>query len=286
MGFDFGGFGDANLSEGFVEWLVDERWVDVGLHFGRLWDYYHNSMHDMRVAAGVDRAVSESSKGYVQSQECGLPARITGVAYSSSQLSSGQRVEDIQRKEVVIENDIGWRINAMVDFLFGKGVGFVSKSPDAGKRREIEEIVKAVFSSNGGIRFFQDMAVLGSVYGFVDCLVRPSEEVLVRVNPGELSEGGSLHSANSLHRSSFESILQASSRIGLELIEAPRVLPVLDENDYRKINYYVQNFYQQKNDVSGESGFLSRLFGGGAGGRRRQAGRVTEVIGEGLGQRY
>jgi hypothetical protein len=286
MGFDFGSFGDEQFSEAFVDWMVDDRWVDIGLHFGRLWNYYHNSMHDVSGAGGIGRAVNESSSGYVQSQEQGLPSRITGMVYSSRDASSGRRLEDVQRKEVVIENDIGWRINAMVDFLFGKGVVLVSKASDVGKRREIEQIIKAVFSSNGGIRFFQDMAVLGSVYGFVDCVVRPGEEVFHKVNQSGLSEGGSLHFANSLHTSSFESILQRASQIGLELLEAPRVLPVLDENDYRKIRYYVQNFYQQKNEVKGGGGFLSRLLGRTTDGKSRQVVMVTEVTGPGFWQRY
>jgi hypothetical protein len=84
----------------------------------------------------------------------------------------------VQRKEVVIENDIAWRVNATVDFLFGKPITFVSKSPDEPKSAEIESILKAVFAANGDIGFFQDMAVLGSVYGFVDCFVRPGEKII------------------------------------------------------------------------------------------------------------
>lgn len=274
VGFDFTSFGGGQLSEGFVEWLVDERSVDAGLHFGKLWDYYQNSMHETSGAGGIDRAGNETSKSYVQSQEMGLPARITGMVYSSGQMPSGRRVEDIARKEVVIENDIGWRINAMVDFLFGKGVSLVSKAPEEGKRRELEQIIKAVISANGGVGFFQDMAVLGSVYGFVDCIVRPGEGIGLEGN------------TNSICKSSFESILESASRIGLELIEAPRALPVLDENDYRKIDYYVQNFYQQKNSISGEEGFWGRLTGRGQTGRRRASSMITEIIGADCWQRY
>ena len=36
--------------------------------------------------------------------------------------SDGGQPSDIARKEVVIENDIGWRIEAMVDYLFGKAL--------------------------------------------------------------------------------------------------------------------------------------------------------------------
>ena len=286
MGFDFHNFGDGGLDESFVDWLVDEQWVDIGLHFGRLWDYYQNQMYEGSSVAGFDGRSNESSRNYVQGQEYGLPARITGVVYSGSGgVTSGRSVSDIQRKEVVIDNDITWRINAMVDFLFGKGVNFVSKSPEAGKRREIERIIKSVFAANGGVGFLQDMAVLGSVYGFVDCLVRPGEDVLLKKQHSNGSGNSSSRQFISSN-TSFESILQSASSVGLELIEAPRALPVLDENDYRKIDYYVQNFYQQKNSVSSEGGFLSRLPGGSAKSSSRERSMVTEVIGPRLWQKY
>ncbi|KKN34195.1 hypothetical protein LCGC14_0796030, partial [marine sediment metagenome] len=131
----------------------------------------------------------------------------------------------------------------------------------------------------------QDMAVLGSVYGFVDCVVRPGEEVLHHFDPTKWG-GGSNHTVDSRHTSSFDSIVRIASGIGLELIEAPRALPVLDENDYRKIRYYVQSFYQQKNDVTGQGGFLSRLLGGSDSGKQRRSVMVTEVMGPGWWQRY
>ena len=178
MSFYFRIFEDDKLNEDYAEWLVDEQSVDIGSYFGKFWDYYHNNMYETAGSAGVDVNANESSRPYVQAQEYGLPTRITGVVSLGGGVLDGRPAEDIRRKEVVIENDITWRINAMVDFLFGKGVSFVSKSPEAHKRREIEQIIKAVFNANGGVGFFQDMAVLGSVYGFVDCVVRPGEEVL------------------------------------------------------------------------------------------------------------
>ena len=285
MGFDFQIFEDDGLSEEFAEWLVDEQSVDIGSYFGKLWDYYHNNMYETAGSAGVDVNANESSRPYVQAQEYGLPARITGVvSLGAGGVLDGRPAEDIRRKEVVIENDITWRINAMVDFLFGKGVSFVSRSPEAHKRREIEQIIKAVFNANGGVGFFQDMAVLGSVYGFVDCVVRPGEEVLGNHNTG--AAAASKDATGSSSNSSFPSILQLASCFGLELIEAPRALPVLDEDDYRKINYYIQHFYQQKNSVSKSGGFLSRIFAAGSSDSSRQSVAVTEVIGPQSWQRY
>ncbi len=283
MGFDFSKFGDEGLSEAFVEWLVDEQWVDISTHFGRLWEYYQNQMYELDRIGGIDREINESSRNYIQGQELGLPARITGVVHSGAGGAlAGRAVRDIGRKEVVIENDISWRINAMVDFLFGKGVDFVSKAPKARKRREIEKILKAVFEAEAQAGFFQSMAVLGSVYGFVDCVVRPGKELLIGAKRPMSGTADSEHTFSA----SLDSILQLASRICLELIEAPRALPILDENDYRKTNYYVQNFYQQKNALSTNGGFLSQLFGGKAVGDKRQKVMVTEIIGPSVWQRY
>lgn len=287
MGFDFRKFNDEGLSEAFVEWLVDEQWVDVSNHFGRLWEYYQNQMCELSGVRGIDSKVNESSRNYVQGQECGLPARITGVIRSGAGgVLAGRAVSDIQRKEVVIENDISWRINAMVDFLFGKGVDFVSKAPGSEKRREIEKILKAVFAAEAQTGFFQNMAVLGSVYGFVDCVIRSGTELLLQTHHLNGALDNSEHTFSSSQRSSFESILQLATSMSLELIEAPRALPILDENDYGKINYYVQNFCQQKNAVSKKGSFLSRLLGGRASGDRREKVMVTEIIGSNVWQRY
>jgi len=279
MGFDLkifenGPFDDAQgrLDGEYLEWLVDERWPDIQARFGKMWEYYANSIMDSHKGGSYERKLNESGKCYVQAQEYGLPARITGVARcAEAGVFGGRPVGDIQRKEVVIENDIAWRINAAVDFLFGKPISVVSRSPDGRKRAEIEGIIKAVFSANGGIGFLQDMAVLGGVYGFVDCMVRPGREIYERIS-------------NLSQDLSYEVVLQMARAIGLELIEAPRALPVLDENDYRRVIYYVQHFQQARNGLANSGGMLWRLLGGSADKRRVVA--VTEITSADAWQRY
>ncbi len=179
MGFDFSIFNDPELDTDYIEWLVEEHSTDIQRHFTKLWEYYANRTVDKVDLGFSDRKANESGRCYLQAQEYGLPSRITGYLHSANSGVFGSRVvQDVQRKEVVIENDIAWRINAAVDFLFGKPISFVSKSPDSQKRAKTESILKAVFAANGGIGFFQDMAVLGSVYGFVDCFVRPGDKIL------------------------------------------------------------------------------------------------------------
>jgi hypothetical protein len=275
MGFMLDSFRDNQLDAEYLEWLVDEQSVVIDRHFSRLWDYYTNSMVEVTAGHAADHKVSESGRCYVQAQEYGLPARITGLAHSpQTGLFGSQPVRDIQRKEVVIENDIAWRINAAADFLFGKPISLISKAPDGQKRNEIEAVLKAVFAANGGLGFFQDMAVLGSVYGFVDCYLRPSE-VLTQ------------HASSSPQQPAFATVLQLARAIDLELIEAPRALPVLDEDDYRIIRYYVQHFHQKKNRMTRKDSFLSRILGVGTRpGDTRQIVAVTEITSPECWQRY
>lgn len=274
MAFELDVFGKDRIDAEFIQWLIDEKSPDICQHFNKLWEYYTNRISDSSVTASADRKVKETGKCYIQAQEFGLPSRITGLSHSAQAgVFAAEAVSDIQRKEVVIENDIGWRINAAVDFLFGKMINFTSKVPDSAKRAEIESIIKAVFAANGSIGFFQDMAVLGSVYGFVDCIVRPGEKILA-------------HYLNHAQTPSFNNVLDAVRTIDLELIEAPRALPVLDESDYRKIVYYIQHFRQSKNSISNNNSFISRLLSANRTGAVRCSAEVTEILSADYWQRY
>ena len=275
MAFDLRIFDDRQLDPEYIEWLVEEHSTHIQRHFAKLWEYYTNPVYDMSALSSVDRKVAESGRCYVQAQEYGLPGRITGMAHSGhAGLFGAKPLRDVQRKEVVIENDIAWRIHAGVDFLFGKPIGFVSKSPDSQKRAEIEAIIKALFAANGGVGFFQDVAVLGSVYGFVDCLVRPGDRVTE-------------YASSSSPTPSLEDALTLTQTIELELIEAPRALPILDENDYKQMRYYVQHFHLRKNSLNKRNSFLSRLLSSAKRSTSdRQVVAVTEIISSGAWQRY
>jgi len=284
MAFDFTDFKSNELNPDFVDWLVDEQWVDMQTHFGRLWDYYQNPTYSTTGLAAADAKLNESARNYVQAQEMGLPARITGIKRTqTSGLLGGKAVTDIERKEVVIENDIGWRINAMVDFLFGKSVDIVSRAEDKNRRIEIDKIIKEVFNANGGVRFFQDMAVLGAVYGFTDCIVRPGQKI-ADFTQKSITPNIKLRAFG--NDASFKQAMELVSDCGLELIEASRALPVLDEKDFRKINFYIQHFIEQKNDVGAEGGFLSRLLNGRGNNSTRRTAAVTEIISPDIWQRY
>ncbi|MGA2502244.1 MAG: phage portal protein [Tepidisphaeraceae bacterium] len=130
--------------------------------FGRLWAYYKNP-------ARVD--CPHTDRPYRQAQEWGLPARITGI-HAGSEPFTGQRAGTIQRKEIVIENDIAWRVDAMVDYLFGKPLNIRSSAADPNRRNTIDRLIHAILAHNGGILFLQQLALLGAVHGFVDVLVK------------------------------------------------------------------------------------------------------------------
>jgi hypothetical protein len=102
-------------------------------------------------------------------------------------------------------------------------------------------------------------------------MVRPGREIYERIS--NLSEN-----------LSYEVVLETARAIGLELIDAPRALPVLDENDYRKVICYVQHFQQARNRLAGKGGILWGLLGRGA--EQRQTVSVTEIISAEAWQRY
>ncbi|HWP40262.1 MAG TPA: hypothetical protein VNL70_05005, partial [Tepidisphaeraceae bacterium] len=91
---------------------IDQLLSVRAAHYRRLWTYYRNPM----LPRGVERDEQGSDRPYRQGQEWGLPSRITGVRVTGGAISVSsepiqQPVQDVARKEVVIENAIGWRID-------------------------------------------------------------------------------------------------------------------------------------------------------------------------------
>ena len=162
--------GDANQA-----WLKARE--AIGAHarrsvprYEKLWAYYRNPIELIR-ASGAAIGVNGATRGWYRSaQEVGLPARIVGRGTSG---------DEHGRREVVIENDIGWRVAAMVDFMFGSPIRIESLAENESTKNEIEDVLERVWESSGGIALLQDMATLGHVFGHVDLLVRVDEEGLV-----------------------------------------------------------------------------------------------------------
>ena len=281
MAFDFSVFGSSELDEQFVDWLVNDRAIEQILHYERLWGYYRNEMRELGMAGSYGGDVSESARPYCQAQEYGLPSRITGVNHSFfGGVASCTDANGCRRKEVVVENDIAWRVDAMTDFLFGGQVGITSRAQDRQRAQEIGEVLQTVLETNGGTSFFQELSLLGSVHGFVDVIVRLGD-LFGRRGPNAGSGSGEFRLAGFAGAGSkpFADVLEISREIVLEAIEAPRSLPILDENNYRKMQFFIQHFWQLHNRLDDEDHIFETV---GQSGRRTTQQKQThsvEVIG-------
>ncbi len=169
------------LSPVLLESLLVAHRRDVLPGLRRFWRYYRN----------------RSLRPGRWEQEEGLPARL-------------RRADDGSPGKAVIENDIAWRVHAMVDFMFGRPVAIRSRSADPGQAERINALLDAVLRASGGVTFLQDLALCGSVYGSADIVVRCDPD------PGDAAGG-----------------------FMLELIEAPRAVPLVNPGDYRLLDAYV-----------------------------------------------
>jgi len=268
MGYRLEGFAEIGLDERMLELLIAEHERQRVPHLDVLWRYFRNPLE-------ADRLGGRPRSG----QEAGLPSRLTGEA-EPGLIDDRSR----PRREVVVENDIAWRIQTMVDFMFGKPVQIVSTAPDEGRRREIERVLDAVWEASGGIGLLQDMALLGSVFGYVD--------LVVRLNEGMLASG----------RARLDSALRSGSGdalaelVRIEPIDPRRGIPVIDQDDYRKLAGYAVHFERELNEpeekkrrgsgrwLRGRREAMPEGFSGPAPRRKRAA--VTEILGPGLRQVY
>lgn len=228
MGLSLGVFGEIGLDDALFRALLAEHEREVVPGLSRLWAYYRNP----RIGRGTGASALAQAQG--------LPARLRGG-------TGGIGVDDRSRpgREVVIENDIAWRVDAMVDFVFGKPVRFVSTAGDGGVRREIEAILDAVFEASGGGALLRDAGLLGAVYGHVDFVVRADS----------LFEGGSVVGSSG----AIADVLSFAEGVRVEVVEAPRGVPVLDPGDYRVLNGYLICSDEQTNSVEGGSRRVSRV---------------------------
>lgn len=219
------------------------------LRFRRLWAYYRNPLLPM-VNCSDDET---SNRPYRQAMEWGLPSRITGMR-STDDLHCGTRIDQIQRKEVVIENDIAWRIDTQVDYLFGKRIVLNSAAPDPQRREVIGELLRQILAIAGGITFLQQIALIGAVHGFVD--------LLVKLHPDDAPE--TIHCSHHTHELGSQSsgetppatrdddparfapqdLAALARRICIEIVEPSRALPLLRCDDWKTLDAYAQVWKQ------------------------------------------
>lgn len=134
--------------------------------FERLWRYFRNpevasAPTLLRPSWGGGWTGAEGRSAARLAQAEGLPERLRRPG-----------------REVVIENDIGWRIHAMVDLLVGRPVRIVSEASDPGRADFIGRLLDRVWEASGGIALLQDVAVLAHVHGHCDLRVDVDEAAL------------------------------------------------------------------------------------------------------------
>ncbi len=238
--------------------LIDRHRNGAVPGLSRMWRYYRNEVVGEGSGGGRGGALEVA-------QEDGLPDRLRRVPVEAGLAGAGGT-----RREIVIENDIAWRVHTLVDFMFGKPVVLQSCASDPGRAGLIERLLRRVFEVNGGVRFFQDLALLGAVYGYVD--------VLLRVDGAGLASGcGGGRGAGGVNEAG---VVGAADRFVLETIDAPRAIPVLDPDDYRRLDGYIVNYRKTLNELD-HGGFLDRVrqrvLGGGASGLGRRRVEFTEL---------
>jgi len=273
--------GEPDLAPGSAlrAMLLDEHERVTRPRLERLWAYYRNPMTPASVTSSGGRA-------YRLAQEAGLPPRLTG-----RRTAGGPPPDDrgASRREIVIENDIAWRVQTMVDFMFGKPVriestigpagdvprGVSGGEPGASRRGTIEAALDRVWEKSGGIALLQDMALLGHVYGHVDLLLRvdwPALVTAVAAAPALGSAPGALADA-------------AAEHLRIELVEPRRGVPVPDPHDYRRLRGYLIRADVPADHAEAPTAFdrlvpaLRPLFGGAeAPAARRASTVITETI--------
>lgn len=316
MAFELEHFEQQQVDSEYISYLVDQQSPAVQSEYSRLWNYFRNPL---TATAGLANGVLNShSRPYFQAQEAGLPARITGACSGRA----GESMTDVRRKEVVIENDIAWRVQTMVDFLFGKAPSFRSLAADKQQAEAIEKILSALLDANGGVGFLQELALLGSIYGFVDVALRIPAGGLLAPLPSfthtaapagaaESNEASSVAAAQDaagwpgtsdnspqaqpgkavlpraadLPRLRLQAAIDCAAHLQLEAIEATRILPVVEEYDYRRLKLWVQRFHAHPSRLADSRRPWFGLLGRGRSSRPASV-EVIEIISPTWWQRY
>ena len=240
-------FADIPLSEDLLDALIDEHEQRALPRLQRLWRYYRNPLAEPHEGGG--------SSG-PPAQRVGLPARLASSLSSSRSSRRDGRLE----REVVIENDIAWRVHALVDFMFPAPPRIVSTAKDEPTRRAIEAVLTAAFDASAdgeGAALWQNAALLGSVYGHVDFLVSMSAPSGGAGEAGGSSvdgPAGALASEPSLN----ETLHRVRSSLVIETVEAPRAIALLNAHDYRVLDAYILRWEQPTNEIEREN-MLSRV---------------------------
>lgn len=235
-------FAEIGLSETLLRFMIDEHERLAVPEFERLWLYYRNPSEPVEI-----RDVRGRRTVWRPAQAAGLPLRLT-------QPSGGATA-----KEIVIENDIGWRIESLVNYVAGGDVRILSKAQDRKVRTIVESVSSKVIEASGGHQFIQDVALQASVYGHVDFLLRHDrfDGRAVRAVSNQSTEHPSSESSQSTEAKVLNAILAMIARWKIEMVEAPRAIPILDPHDYQRMVGFIVHYRRWSNEID-EPSFLKR----------------------------
>ncbi len=209
----------AQHGDGSLEAAIAAHEREVRPRLERLWRYYRNE--------GRGRAVGQFE---------GLPARLRGARHPATD----DRVSS--NREIVIENDIAWRVHTMVDFMFGRPIRLVSTARDESTRRAVQSALDAVWEGSGGIALLQDMGLLGHVFGHVDLVLRADATALSLMRGAGLGTSAAPGGGGSTQLGDDRGAVFAGERLGdalrIDVVDPRRGVPVLDEGDYRELRAY------------------------------------------------
>ncbi|MEQ8844295.1 MAG: phage portal protein [Phycisphaerales bacterium] len=210
MAFNLAPFTDTTLSPQALEIILAEHERDIAPRLRWLWGYFRNE---------------PTRPGAEAPQAAGLPPRLRGAWDPFAD----DRMVDAAASEVVIENDIAWRIHTMVDFMLPEPLVLLSSAGQAGERRNIEAALDAVWEASGGLALLHDALLLGQVYGHVDLLLRCDVERLTALAPD----------LDTLLELPSEVLAEA---IRVEAVDPTRGVPIVDAGDYRRLEAYAIDF--------------------------------------------
>ncbi len=274
MTYELSPFQSIHLTEDLLEHLIDEHETVRLPRMHRLWSYYRNNLAEPDSSGGSSGSPA---------QAVGLPRRL----WDDHQPTQDDRIE----REVVIENDIAWRINTLVDFMFPDAPKLISRAGEARVRDEVETLINTIIAANGGVGLWQTAALLSAVYGSVDFLINC--DGLATMRPGSRGDSatqipGAPGGAPS-KPTIGELATRVASHLSIETVEAPRAIPLLNRSDYRRLDAIILHYRQPVNDVKRPSMFRrlrGSVLGRGALPTQRSYITVTEIHSAQHMQRY
>jgi hypothetical protein len=228
---NLGELASGPLNPAAVESLLKTHTEQTLPRLNLMWSYYRNPMEP----AGGWSIGRAAGRAYRLAQERGLPPRLTGRPSGHGLLADDRAAA---RREIVIENDIAWRLHAMIDFLFGKPIRLVSTAADPQLARRIERALDNVWEASGGAAMLQDAALLGHVHGHVDLIVRAAPELsaLAAERAGALTaERAGALTADAID----DRIRRLAPLIRIEPVPATRGVPIVNAEDYRRLDGYI-----------------------------------------------